>query len=171
MRSMKKYKKQLLIVLSILFVPILVIRNLYKHSAYYAQFTPHREGVEPVPMMLVDHCHDIHYFLDDFGADCYENGYYIRRDYKAGNSVSLQKGSHDEGYYYINHKGIAYELDNDFKVRYAVTSDGIYIPTSEEEVEVKEEIMDAFLPVVKRQWPPLLNLQWLFDWVYHDRFN
>ncbi len=172
MRNMKKYKKPLLIVLLILLVPLLVIRNLYKHSAYYAQYTPHKEGIEPVPMMLIDHNHDIHYILDDIGADCYEHGYYIRDDYKGHKTVILKKsGYDDEGYQFVNHEDISYHFDRDLNVIVVFQDGRFYFPTDEEVAEAKKEMTDAFLPVVKRQWPPLINFQWLFDRVYHDRFN
>ncbi len=171
MRSMKKYKKPLLIVLLILLTPLLVRRNLYKHSAYYAQYTPHREGIEPVPIMLIDHSHDIHRPLDDIGADCYEHGYYIRRDYKGADCVQLSQGEEYE-YQYCNSKNKDFYFDKDFNLidsyyKYCKGSK----PSDEEVAEAKKEMTDAFLPVVKRQSPPLINLQWLFDWVYHDRFN
>ena len=170
---MKKYKKPLLIVLLILLTPLLVRRNLYKHSAYYAQYTPHKEGIEPVPMMLIDHSHDIHSIFDDiYGADCYDSGYYIRKDYKGHNTVILKRGGYDiEGYQYLNHEGIRYHFDKDLNVIAVFKEGGFYFPSDEETEEVKKEMTDAFLPVVKRQWPPFFNLQWLFNEIYHDRFN
>ncbi len=168
---MKKYKKPLLIVLLILLTPFLVKRNLYKHSAYYAQYTPHREGIEPVPIMLIDHSHDIHRPLDDIGAYCYEHGYYIRRDYKGAEYVKLCEVK-EFVYYYHSSKNKEFYFDKDFNLidsYYKYYKSGK--PSDEEVAEAKKEMTDAFLPVVKRRNPPLLNLQWIFDWLYHERFN
>ncbi len=171
---MKKYKKPLLIVLLILLTPLLVRRNLYKHSAYYAQYTPHKEGIEPVPMMLIDHVRDMHGIYEySFGGDCFENGRYYRHDYKDAEVVELAQGFADsQGYLYLACNEVFYQFDHDLNIIYALnTNYKRYIPSDEEVAEAKKEMTDAFLPVVKRQWPPLINLQWLFDWVYYDRFN
>ncbi len=168
---MKKKKKIILIIIFILLLPLLVRRNLYKHSAYYAQYTPHREGIEPVPIMLIDHNHDIHRPLDDIGADCYAHGYYIRRDYKDADYVKLSKDK-EFVYHYHSSKNKNFYFDKDFNLidsYYEYYKSGK--PSDEEVAEAKKEMTDAFLPLVKRQSPPLINLQWLFDWVYHDRFN
>ena len=39
------------------------------------------------------------------------------------------------------------------------------------ESKIKQEIREDFSPIMKVQTKPVINLQWLFNLIYHSRFN
>ena len=58
---MRKIIKRLFIVIAILlFITAFCFENMKRNSVYYAKHTPHKEGTEPVLMMLVDNLYWIY---------------------------------------------------------------------------------------------------------------
>ena len=52
---MKKFIIRMIIVIPILlFITVFCFDNMKRNSAYYAKHTPHKDGTEPVLMMVVD---------------------------------------------------------------------------------------------------------------------
>ena len=52
---MKKFIIRIFIVIAILlFITAFCFDNIKRNSVYYAKHTPHKEGTEPVLMMVVD---------------------------------------------------------------------------------------------------------------------
>ena len=52
---MKKFIIRMIIVIPILlFITAFCFENIKRNSVYYAKHTPHKEGTEPVLMMVVD---------------------------------------------------------------------------------------------------------------------
>ena len=59
--NIKKWTKRILIVIAVLLGLVwAVYDNLVSNSVYYAKYTPHKEGVEPQLMMVIEHLDDIY---------------------------------------------------------------------------------------------------------------
>ena len=169
---MRNIIKRVFIVIAILlFVTAFCFDNIKRNSVYYAKHTPHKEGTEPVLMMLVDNLFwiynpeidGIEYDLD--GGNCIKNHNY-KSEYEpwfasfGGEEYSY---SSDDGFYNFN---------SDFELTYC--SDRHYKKIDIKKIdveEVKKDIYKMAQPVIDAQSKPRVNLQWLFDIVYKDRFN
>lgn len=151
--------------------------NLKSNSVYYAKYTPHKEGVEPELMMLVDNLYWI-YRPDIKG---------IRYDFDGKPAILTfdDKGkqigflttttyTHNKGGYLLDDGNLMFDFDNKFRMVDACESDDVFkevdIKTLNEN-DVKKEIYRFLKPVIDRQIKPTINLQWLFDMVYKDKFN
>ena len=169
---MKKFIIRMIIVIPILlFITVFCFDNIKSNSVYYAKHTPHKEGTEPVLMMLVDNLFwiynpeidGIEYDLD--GGNCIKNHNY-KSEYEpwfasfGGEEYSY---SSDDGFYNFN---------SDFELTYC--SDRHYKKIDIKNIdveEVKKDIYKMAQPVIDAQSKPRVNLQWLFDIVYKDKFN
>ena len=146
--------------------------NLKSNSVYYAQRTPHKVGVEPVLMEVTSNL-DWIYAPDIKG---------IKYDYDGYRNIYNNKYGRDEGanfaylfseeYSYDDGKFFLYTFDNRFRLisvfnnKTSKFSDG-----SVDVSAVKRDIFRVVQPVVDAQPEPLINLQWVYDWVNKDRFN
>ena len=169
---MKKIIKRVFIVIAILlFITGFCFENIKSNSVYYAKHTPHKEGAEPVLMMLVDNLFwiynpeidGIEYDLD--GCNCIKNHNY-KSEYEpwfasfGGEEYSY---SSDDGFYNFN---------SDFELTYCIDSRDEKVDIKSVDVEkVTKDIYKMVQPVIDEQTKPLVNLQWLFDIVYKDKFN
>ena len=79
----------------------------------------------------------------------------------------------DETYrYYDGGRDLAYNFNKDFKL-ISVWQIGIGEFSSKpvDLLAVKRDIYRTVQPVIDAQPEPLINLQWIYDWVNKDRFN
>ncbi|OKL46253.1 hypothetical protein BM477_07440 [Boudabousia marimammalium] len=105
----------------------------------------------------------------------------IKYDYDGGNTIynsNYKKTGTpylvyygDNTYSYGNSDTIAFGFDKNFQLTYAMNrTDEIDLDTVDIE-ELKREIYRTVQPVIDAQYAPLINLQWLYDWVNKDKFN
>ena len=145
--------------------------NLLSNSVYYAQRMPHKEGTEPDLVMLIENMGSIYtpkiegIRYDDDGANFIENSID-----SSGHPTSF--GEFDGGYHYNDKNDVSYKLDKNFELEWAIDKDykKINLATVDEK-KIKEEIRETVQPVLDVQSKPLINLQWLFNKKYQDRFN
>ena len=165
----------------IVFVLVLVgygYCNLKYNSVYYAKNTPHKDGTEPVLIMLVDNLNwiytptidGIEYDFD--GKDTVK--IYNDNKNQIGFITSSYKNT-NKGYLIDNIElQIMVEFDNRFKlVKMYNTSKAVHKIdfTENEEKKYKDTIYNMLKPIIDRQTKPIINLQWLFDIVYKYKFN
>ena len=146
--------------------------NLKMNSVYYAQHTPHREGVEPVLMEVVRNLRWI-YNPDIKG---------IKYDYDGDRTIYNNLNSKQEEEYfnynfsgeyrYYDGESWIYIFDEKFqllRVYNAKTLD--YSDDPVDDSAIKRDIFRVVQPVIDAQSAPLFNLQWVYDWLNKDRFN
>ena len=148
------------------------VLNLKKSSVYYAQRTPHSEGVEPVLMEVVGNLRWI-YTPDIKGIEYdFDGNNVIKNTNSAGRTTALAY-YYDETYRYYDGGGAnAYKFDKQF--RFISIWNGKtkkYVTKISDLSQVKRDIFRVVQPVVDAQPEPLINLQWIYDWVNKDRFN
>ncbi|ERI06003.1 hypothetical protein [Atopobium sp. oral taxon 810] len=178
LKKIKGVVKRLLLWLLLLSVVLGYISfNLKSHSVYYAQYTPHKKGTEPVLMMLIDNLEDI-YTPDDLktiGYDFDGKPAILTYDKNGKQLGYLSTFNLDgtRGYRFIN-KNLGFEFNNKFKLLSAFDSDRGYKDLDIKnfnEQDIKKDIYKSVQPLIDAQSKPWINLQWLFDIVYHDKFN
>ncbi|MBF0709978.1 hypothetical protein IR059_01915 [Gemella sp. GL1.1] len=65
-----------------------------------------------------------------------------------------------------------YKYSQNFKYLYSYKEDEEIDLNQEEQEKIKEEMYDKLRPLIEEQdVEPLINLQWIFNWKYKDRFN
>ncbi len=169
-------KKFLLGLMIIIVLPVLLsgygYYNLKSNSVYYAKNTPHKEGAEPVLMMLVDNLGWI-YNPDIEGIEYrFDGGQIIYNNNLKLEEVPCFACDNSEEYYYGSNGYRSYSFNSDFQLTYCRDRREGKIDIKDVDVkEVKKEIYKVVQPVIDRQTKPLINLQWLFDIVYRDKFN
>ena len=145
--------------------------NLLSNSVYYAQRMPHKEGTEPDLVMLIENMwwvdtpkiEGIRY--DDDGVNFIENSID-----SSGHPTSF--GEFDGGYHYSDKNDVSYKFDKNFELEWALDKDYKKIDlTTIDETKIKGEIRETLKPILDVQSKPLINLQWLFNKKYQDRFN
>ena len=74
--------------------------------------------------------------------------------------------------YYDGGRDLAYNFNKDFRL-ISVWQIGIGEFSSKpvDLLAVKRDIYRTVQPVIDAQPEPLVNLQWIYDWVNKDRFN
>ena len=146
--------------------------NLKENSVYYAQRTPHREGVEPVLIEVVRNLRWI-YTPDIKGIKYDYDGYQNIYNYQYLKAEApCFAYNHSDFYIYDEGDNLAYTFDNRFNL--VKVWDRKTLNFSSEPVDesaVKRDIFRVVQPVIDRQSAPLFNLQWVYDWVNKDRFN
>ena len=170
---MKKIIIRVFIFIAILlFITAFCFDNIKSNSVYYAKHTPHKEGTEPVLMMLVDNLEwiynpDIEGVKYRFDAWCILYNYNFKLQ-----EVPCFAGDDGREYYYGSNGYRSYGFNRDFKLTYCRDRRVGNIDIKNIDVEeVKKDIYKIVQPVIDEQTKPLINLQWLFDIVYKDRFN
>ena len=149
-----------------------VFFNLKSNSVYYAQHTPHKVGVEPVLMEVVSNL-DWSYTPDINGISYDYDGY--RNIYN--NLNSKQEGEYfaynfSGEYRYYDGQSCIYVFDERFRL--VRVFNGKTLKYSNDPVDVsavKRDIFRVVQPVIDAQPEPLINLQWIYDWINKDRFN
>ena len=145
--------------------------NLKYYSVYYAQQMPHKEGTEPDLVMLIENMGEIYtpkiegIRYDDDGANFIENSI-------DSSDCPTNFGEFDGGYHYSDKNDVSYKFDKNFELEWALDKDYKKIDlTTIDETKIKGEIRETLKPILDVQSKPLINLQWLFNKKYQDRFN
>ena len=145
--------------------------NLLSNSVYYAQRMPHKEGTEPDLVMLIENMGSIYtpkiegIRYDDDGGNAIENT-------KTETVLSSSRGNFDGGYHYSDKNDVSYKFDKNFELEWALDKEYKKIDTATiDETKIKGEIRETLKPILDVQSKPLINLQWLFNLLYQDRFN
>ena len=139
--------------------------NLKYYSVYYAQQMPHKEGTEPDLVMLLENMGSIYtpkiegIRYDDDGNNAIENT-------KTETVLSNSMGN------FLYHKNrVTVDFDSTFRFFHVTDLSGEQPKKEINEAEIKQEIREVFAPVIDVQPKPRINLQWLFNKMYQDRFN
>ncbi|WIK87887.1 hypothetical protein CYK25_006580 [Varibaculum cambriense] len=146
--------------------------NLKMNSVYYAQNTPHKEGVEPV---LIEVVRDLWWTsipgLKGIEYD-FDGNNVIKNTNSAGRTTALAY-YYDETYRYYDGGGTnAYKFDKQFRfISIWNRKTRKYVTKISNLSQVKRDIYRTVQPVIDAQTEPLINLQWIYDWVNKDRFN
>ena len=174
---MKKIIKRLFIVIAILlFVTVFCFDNIKSNSVYYAKHTPHQEGTEPVLMMLVDNLFwintpeidGIEYDFD--GPPCVQ---FFTSNGKQIGYIAPFCGDDKNKKYYIYDDNDEWEmtlvLDCNFNPDIAYNHG--YEIAKLGNKGIKQKLYNNLQPIIDAQRKPKVNLQWLFDIVYKNKFN
>ena len=140
--------------------------NLKYHSVYYAQHIPHKEGTEPDIVMLMENNGWI-YTPEIDGISYDDDGMYAITRNK-GTKTSIL-GLSGDTLYFSSASGDSYLLNHDFSIKTAL--DKRYHKIKYNQRKVQKEIRETVQPVIDVQPKPLINLQWLFNLIYKNRFN
>ena len=152
-------------IVTVLLISFYAYANLKHNSVYYAQQMPHKEGTEPDLVMLLENMwwvykpeiEGIRY--DDDGNNAIENT-------KTETALSNSMGN------FLYHKNrVTVAFDSTFRFFHVTDLSGEQPKKEIHEAEIKQEIREVFAPVIEAQSKPLVNLQWLFNLLYQDRFN
>ena len=145
--------------------------NLKYYSVYYAQQMPHKEGTEPDLVMLLENMGSIYtpkiegIRYDDDGRNFIENSTNM-----IGKPTNFSE--FDGGYSYRDQNDVAYKFGKNFSLEWAMNKKYEKIDlTTIDEKKIKQGIRETVQPVLDVQSKPLINLQWLFNKMYQDRFN
>ena len=139
--------------------------NLKYYSVYYAQQMPHKEGTEPDLVMLLENMGSIYtpkiegIRYDDDGNNAIENT----------KTETVLSNSMGNSLYHKNRVTVAF--DSTFRFFHVTDLSGEQPKKEIHEDEIKQEIREVFAPVIDAQSKPFINLQWLFNLLYQDRFN
>ena len=139
--------------------------NLKYYSVYYAQQMPHKEGTEPDLVML----------LENMGSIYTPKIEGIRYDNDGGNAIIDTKNnfvlSETMGNFSYHKYHFSVDFDSTFRFHHVTDFTGEQPKREIHEAEIKQEIREVFAPVIDAQPKPRINLQWLFNKKYQDRFN
>ena len=144
--------------------------NLKYYSVYYAQQMPHKEGTEPDLVMLIEnmwwvYTPEIEGIRYDDGRNFIENSTNL-----TGKPTNFSE--FDGGYSYRDQNDVAYKFGKNFSLEWAMNKKYEKIDlTTIDEKKIKQGIRETVQPVLDVQSKPLINLQWLFNKMYQDRFN
>ncbi|ERI06004.1 hypothetical protein HMPREF9069_00525 [Atopobium sp. oral taxon 810 str. F0209] len=155
-------------------IPGCINYNLKSNSVYYAQHTPHKKGTEPVLMMLIDNLGDI-YTPDDLKTIGYDfDGKPAILTYdKEGKQLGFLTPDSDGGYM-VDNENLIFHFTESFQLKNIRDANKGYKKIDMKgfnEQDIKKDIYKSVQPLIDAQSKPWINLQWLFDLVYHDRFN
>ena len=178
LKKIKDFMKALLGVLLWLLmlsaIPGCINFNLKSNSVYYAQHTPHEKGTEPVLMMLIDNLADI-YTPDDLKTIGYDfDGEPAVLTYDKNGEQLGYLTPDGEGGYTVNNENLIFNFNSDFQLENIRDVNKGYEKIGMKgfnEQDIKKDIYKSVQPLIDAQSKPWINLQWLFDIVYHDRFN
>ena len=145
--------------------------NLKYYSVYYAQQMPHKEGTEPDLVMLIENMWWIYtpeiegIRYDDDGRNFIENS----------TNITGKPTNFDElvgGYGYSDQNDVTYKFNRNFSLEWAIDKHYKKIDLATiDEKKIKQGIRETVQPILDVQSKPLINLQWLFNLLYQDRFN
>jgi len=168
---MKMVKALLVGFVTILLISFYAYANLKHNSVYYAQQMPHKEGTEPDLVMLLENMwwvytpeiEGIRY--DDDGRNFIENS----------TNITGKPTNFDElvgGYGYSDQNDVTYKFNRNFSLEWAIDKHYKKIDLATiDEKKIKQGIRETVQPILDVQSKPLINLQWLFNLLYQDRFN
>ena len=140
--------------------------NLKYYSVYYAQQMPHKEGTEPDLVMLIENMGSIYtpkiegIRYDDDGMNSIARNVEGRESILSASGEYLMFHSVTDNHYLFN---------NAFRIQSAF--DEHYNDIEFNQQLVLDEIRETAQPILDVQPKPRINLQWLFNKMYQDRFN
>lgn len=144
--------------------------NLKYYSVYYAQQMPHKEGTEPDLVMLIENMGSI--YTPKIEGIRYDDG---RNFIENSTNLTGKPTNFDEfvgGYGYSDQNDVTYKFNKNFSLEWAIDKHYKKIDIATiDETKIKGEIRETVQPVLDVQSKPLINLQWLFNMKYQDRFN
>ena len=151
---------------TVLGMSLFIFINLKFNSVYYAQHIPHKEGTEPDIVMLMENNGWIYTpELDGISYDK-DGTYAITRN--KGTKTSIL-GFSDGTLVFYPDSGESYIFYRNFSIQDAF--DKRYHKIKYNQRKVQKEIRETVQPVIDVQPKPLINLQWLFNLIYKNRFN
>ena len=158
-------------IVTILLISFYAYTNLKYHSVYYAQQMPHKEGTEPGLVMLIENMWWIYtpeiegIRYDDDGRNFIENS----------TNITGKPTNFDElvgGYGYSDQNDVTYKFNRNFSLEWAIDKHYKKIDLATiDEKKIKQGIRETVQPILDVQSKPFINLQWLFNLLYQDRFN
>ncbi|QWT17109.1 hypothetical protein KPC83_04485 [Collinsella sp. zg1085] len=166
-------KKLIRVFILIVIVCGYVYFNLKLSAVYYAHYTPHKEGVEPVLMELVDSLYwaatpDIEGFSYDYDGGNAIYNYNFKEE-----NVPLFESHYSLEYRYYASNSYFFVFDEKFHLIRVRDEEMRLIDLQSIDVNaIKRDIYKVVQPVIDAQSKPLLlNLQWLYDLLNKERFN
>ena len=151
---------------TVLGMSLFIFINLKFNSVYYAQHIPHKEWTEPDIVMLMENNGWIYTpELDGISYDK-DGTYAITRN--KGTKTSIL-GFSDGTLVFYPDSGESYIFYRNFSLQHAF--DEHYHKIKYNQRKVQKEIRETVQPVIDVQPKPLINLQWLFNLIYKNRFN
>ena len=145
--------------------------NLITHSVYYAQHVPHSDNTDPVLMNLVDNIRFVyHPEINGIGYDFDGKPailFYDKNGEQTGFITAIAYG------YYCNNDDSRYRFDHHFELTSIfdeTTSTNVNMNTISKD-EVVNNLYIKLQPLIDRQTEPDINLQWIFNIVYKDKFD
>ncbi|QWT17111.1 hypothetical protein KPC83_04495 [Collinsella sp. zg1085] len=166
-------KKLIRVLILLILVCGYMYLNLKLHAVYYAHYTPHKEGVEPVLMELVDSLYwaatpDIEGISYDYDGP----RAILNSNYK-GESIPSFTSFEGLKYRYCDNSDLAFTFDSKFQISRVYNGKTNSLESTDVDVNaIKRDIYKVVQPVIDAQSKPLLfNLQWLYDLLNKDRFN
>ena len=144
--------------------------NLLSNSVYYAQRMPHKEGTEPDLVMLIENMGEI--YTPKIEGIRYDNGANFIENSIDSSGYPTSFGESVGGYSYSDKNDVSYKINKNFELEWALDKDYKKIDTATiDEKKIKGEIRETLKPILDVQSKPVVNLQWLFNMKYQDRFN
>ena len=176
---MKKFFNIILVISVTLFcLTGFCFENIKSNSVYYAKHIPHKEGTEPVLMMVVDNLEwiynpEVKTLKYDFdGQPCVQ--FYTSNGKQKGFIMPVCRyDKNKKNYMYKDDEWeISLILDCNFNpdIAYDYGHEKIQI-TKLDNKEIKQKLYNNLQPIIDAQSKPRVNLQWLFDIIYKDKFN
>ena len=170
---MKIIKRVFIVIAILLLITGFCFDNMKRNSVYYAKHTPHKEGTEPVLMMLVDNL----FWIDtpeidgieyDFDGPPYVQ-FFTSNGKQTGYIAPFCKKNYiyDDGEWEIR---LIFDCNFNPDIAYNYGHEKIQI-TKLDIKGIKQKLYNNLQPIIDAQRKPTVNLQWLFDIVYKDKFN
>ncbi|MCK1202574.1 hypothetical protein MXZ84_07890 [Streptococcus uberis] len=163
----------LVILLAISFLYCLY--NLNNNAVYYSRYTPHSKDKNPELVMVVSHLDKIELpskkiyklNLESDNALIYKKKYTIVENNVIGKRMINILDSQ-----LLNGNGFSYHFSTNGKYLFTINNQNWKkIKSASSKNEALMTITEIIDPIVKAQPKPKINLQWLFDWKYKDRFQ
>ncbi|GAA5350879.1 hypothetical protein [Streptococcus uberis] len=173
-----KRKKSILTIIVILVVLIIsflyCLSNLNRNAVYYSRYTPHSKDKNPELAMVVSHLeiinlpNDNNYTvnIDGEGTLIYRKKYSLEFDHDE-NQTRINLGNLDffkkneSEYFYSKNGEFLYSINNKWQKNTAVS----------QKLKADTIVSKIIDPIVKVQPKPKINLQWLFNKCYGERFK
>lgn len=167
-------KKMIITICMIMFIMFIGNENIRGNSIYYAKHSSSNNIRDLELVMLVD-------YLDSIPRSTVEG---VRYDFDAMHLIGkdsiflsdIMSIEETKEYVYMDGNEKNYYFDQNFKlikiVDFANNMERIDISTVNEN-QVKNEIYKNLKPVLQEleNNKPLINLQWIFNWIYKDRLS
>lgn len=158
------------IILSIIVVSLLILyRNLVVYSPYYAKNIEHRQSMEPELMVLISDLEKI--YPEEIKGIQYDYDGYAN----INNTGSVNGGSFSrdrDGYIFFDKNDVCYLFNERFELTGALDKDYNEIPISRvNRNKVISDIHDTVDPVLESIGEPIINLQWLFNYMHGEDFK